>query len=109
MIEDTITRIETRLAQANLPESQREELKSLLLRLKAELGELGKTDFEQALSVAGFAEVTSNEAARKTTNPTLLEIALQGFESSVEGLELSHPQLVKAVNSICRFLSSSGV
>jgi hypothetical protein len=108
MIQDTIQQIEARLNE-QLPAEKRAELVKLLGTLKQEVQELSKTDADQARSIAGFAQVSAHEATRSEPNPTALQHALAGLQSSVEGFEETHPRLVQAVNSVCTALSNLGI
>jgi ABC-type transporter Mla subunit MlaD len=110
MIQDTIEQIEARLCDASaLSVENRAELRALLAKLKAEVASLPETHREQAQSIAGFTAISTHEAIRLEKNPQLLRHALDGLNSSVAGLEESHPRLVKVVNSICVTLSNLGI
>ena len=110
MIHDTITKLEARLREVGAAQDPRHsELLTLLARLKSEVGELSKTHGEQAESIAGFAHVSTHEATRETKNPDLIDFAVKGLASSVEGFEESHPGLVSAVNAICNTLAGLGI
>src|SRR5690348_17367994 len=94
MIEDTITKIEARIQNADtIKDDRRAELLQLLGTLKSEVAELSKTHGEQAESIAGFAELSTHEATRTEQNPRLLKLSLEGLSSSVNELEKSHPRL----------------
>lgn len=110
MIHETIKKIESRIQGAeNLPEGKRTELIELVTTLKDEVAELSKTHDEEAQSIAGYTQISAHEAMRAHQNPQLLEPALKGLASSVEGFEQSHPRLVQVVNSICTTLSNLGI
>ena len=110
MIEDTVSKLEAQLREAkNLSPERRDELLQLLGMLKAEVSELSKTNREEALSVARFAELSALEATRSAKNQKLQDLSLEGFKSSVEGFEQSHPRLVQVVDSISRTLSNLGI
>ena len=110
MIEDTLAKIEARLAKAGvLAKDQRTELLGLLSTLRTEIGELSKTHSEQAQSITAFTEVSTHEATRVERNPQLLQLSVQGLSASVQGFEGSHPKLVEIVNAISLMLSNSGV
>lgn len=110
MIEDTISKIEARIQNADtIKEDRRHELLQLLGTLKSEVAELSKTHGEQAESIAGFAEVSTHEAIRSEQNPQLLNLSLRGLDSSVQELERSHPRLVQIVNAISNTLSNLGI
>src|SRR5258706_4005453 len=110
MINDTLSKIEARLRSAeSVPDERRRELLELVGTLKSEIGELSKTNEEQAQSIAGFTEVSTHEATRSEQNPDLLKISLEGLSGSVTGFEKSHPKLVQIVNSISTTLSNLGI
>ncbi len=110
MIEKTISEIEARIHGAeSVSQAHKQELLKLLGTLKTEVGDLAKTHGEQADSIAGFAQLSANEATRAEPNPQLREISAQGLRSSVNGFEQSHPQLVQIVNSISNTLANLGI
>ncbi len=110
MVEETITQIEARIKKAeSLDDQRKKELLELLSTLKTEVSKLSKTDAEDALSIAGFTEVSIYEAMRQQKNPQLLKLSLKGLSTSVERFENSHPKLVGIVNSICNTLSNIGI
>ena len=110
MLNDTISKIETKLQNSNsISDKQREELLGLLSTLKGEIAGLSRTHDEQAQSIAGFAEVSAHEATREEKNPELLKLSVLGLSSSVEGFENSHPRLVALVNRISTTLSNMGI
>ena len=93
----------------NLSPGRKAELLELLGTLRTEVSELSKTNREEAQSIAKFAEVSALEATRTAKNQKLQDLSLEGFKSSVEGFEQSHPKLVQAVDSISRMLSNLGI
>ena len=109
MIDETISKIEARLQTEGLDADRRRELLDLLATLKSEVAALAKTRSEDAQSIAGFAEISAHEATRSEKNPRLLDLSLKGLNSSVEGLENSHPRLVQIVNAISNTLSNLGI
>ena len=110
MIPDTIEKIEARLREnVLLKEESRRELLALLAKLRSEVGELARTNADQASSITGFAALSTHEATREEKNPALLKHSLDGLSSSVSGFEKTHPQLVQIVNSICNALSNLGI
>jgi len=110
MIEDTIGKIEARIAGAeSIKDERRRELLELLGTLKAEVAALSETHSEQAQSIVGFADISAHEATRSEQNADLLKLSLRGFSSSVEGIEESHPRLVRIVNAISNTLSNLGI
>jgi hypothetical protein len=110
MIEDTLKKMENRLAGLSaLPEDRQAELTALLAELRAEISELSRTHQEQAESIARLAELSAHEATRTHRNPALQQVSLKGLSTSVDGFEASHPRLVEAVNSLCLALSNLGI
>jgi hypothetical protein len=110
MIRDTIEKLEATVQQASaLKDEHKADLLKLLNQLKGEVGELAKTDAEQARSIPGFAAVSTHEATRSRPDPRLLELSLDGLSHSVSEFEESHPRLVQVVNSICNTLSNLGI
>ena len=110
MIEDTIGKIEAKIQNAEaIKDDRRRELLELVGTLKSEVANLSKTHEEQAQSIAGFAQVSTYEATRAEQNPDLLKLSLQGFKSSVQELEETHPRLVQIVNAISNTLSNLGI
>lgn len=110
MIEETIRRMETRLADsASMDDARRQELLGLLGQLRDEVSGLSTASPDQADSIAGYAQLSALEATRKDGSPDQLDHALQGLTSSVKGFEESHPKLVQVVNAITTTLSNLGV
>ena len=109
MIQDTITKIEKRLADASIKPEKKRELLKLLRELKAEITKLAKTQREQSESIACFTHVSTHEATRKKRDPDLLKLSIDGLASSVKEFEASHPKLVDNVNKICLILSNMGI
>jgi len=109
-MKDTISKIEERIRSAGtLKDENRAELLDLLGQLKSQIGDLSKTNQEQAQSIAGFAQVSAHEATREEKNPKSLKHSILGLESSVHDLEQSHPQLVGVVNRIATMLANMGI
>ena len=92
-----------------IPEETRTELLTLVEGLKSEVSILKKTHLEEALSIAGFADVSAHEASRSRKNRHLAETALEGLQGSIRGLENSHPVLAGNVNRFATILSSMGL
>ena len=110
MIDDTIQRIETRIAEAsNLADERKQELTGLLHRLRGELDELAEELAEQSASITGFVDLSTHEATRSEQDPRLLQHAVDGLTDSVETFEASHPRLVQTVNAIANLLSGMGI
>jgi len=110
MIEDTLTKIESRIQGAESVSGERKrELLQLLATLKREVAELSKTHTERAESITGFTQVSTHEATRENQDPNLVRLSVEGLRSSVSGFEESHPNLVRIVNSISNTLSNLGI
>ena len=110
MIDDTVSKIESRIqATEALKDERKRELLELLSTLKSEVAALARTHGDQAQSIAGFTELSAHEATRAEQNPELLSLSLKGLSSSVEGFEKSHPRLVQIVNAISHTLSNLGI
>ena len=110
MIQDRLDKIEERLKQSNtVKESERAELLSLLTTLRTEIAGLSHTHHEQAESIAGFAELSAREATRSKKNSDLFNLSIEGLASSVQGFEVSHPELVGIINTFCAMLAKLGI
>lgn len=92
-----------------IPEETRVELMAMLAGLKSELAQLSKTHHEEAASITRFADASAHEAARTENKPQLTDTALQGLRLSIEGLEESHPDVVRVVNRFATALSNMGL
>jgi hypothetical protein len=110
MIEKTIGEIETKIRGAEaVSDAHKRELLQLLATLKSEIGAIEKTHGEQAESITEFAKISTHEATREEQSPQLRELSLRGLQSSVEGFEKSHPQLVEIVHRISSTLANIGI
>ena len=110
MIEETIARIEARLAQSpGMGAEQRAELQGLLLKLKTDLATLHATNADQAHSIAGYVDLSTHELSRSEKKPKQLHHAIEGLSSSVAGLEAEHPGLTETINALCVSLANSGI
>jgi hypothetical protein len=102
--------IENRIMEdADIPLETKAELLRLLSTLQSEIAALEHTHAEHAARVVGLTERTMQEAIRQTRDPQLIASATQGLSASVEELEVSHPQLVQAVNAISMLLANMGI
>lgn len=108
MIQETLRRLESRLADGSLPAEKRAELLLLVTQLKSELDGLSETHPDLARSIAGFTSVSTHEATRDAPNTTLVDLSLSGLRQSVLGLEESNPKLAAAVNAVAVALSNIG-
>ena len=110
MIQDRLDKIEERLKQSKtVKESDKAELLTLLTTLRKEIADLSQTHHEQAESIAGFAELSANEATRSEKSPDLINLSIKGLTSSVQGFEVSHPGLVEIINNFCTMLAKLGI
>jgi hypothetical protein len=110
MLDETISKLQARIENSpSFDVAQRTELLKLLGQLKTEVGALSTTHQEQAESIASFAEISTREATRQARNPELIEHSISGLESSVGGIEKSHPNLVAVVNRIAGMLANMGI
>ncbi|NCO36389.1 MAG: hypothetical protein GW893_21325 [Armatimonadetes bacterium] len=110
MIEETISNIENRVRNApGMSDDNRAALLSLVAALKTEVSSLSETHGEQAHSIAAFTDLSTHEATRTQKDPALLNHALGGLGHSVREFKVSHPDLVKSVDNICRVLAGIGV
>src|SRR5688500_11275278 len=106
MIHDRIAQIEARLASiSDLPPASRDELRTLLADLKAEVATLTPTDDAQAQSIARSADAAISLAAQPKQDTAVLD----DLRASVAGFEASHPRLVQVVDRIALTLSNMGI
>ncbi|MCP4405471.1 MAG: DUF4404 family protein [bacterium] len=110
MLKTTIARIEEKVQHVTaISDENRHELLQLLSTLKGEVDGLSETQSEDAESITQFTQVSAHEATRQEKNPQLLQLSIEGLQSSVSGFESSHPKLSETVNSICHILSNMGI
>lgn len=110
MIRNSIENIQKKIRETDsLKEQDKQELLNLLSNLEAEVLSLSKTHPEQAESITGFAQVSAHEATRSKKNEQLVSLSLKGLNSSIDGFETSHEELVKIVNSISVILANMGL
>jgi len=108
MIDDTLQKLEARIAHAeHLSPENRESLNSLLAELRQEVQTL--QDTEHAESITGFADHSTREALRSQPDAELRDHAISGLQKSVRNFEASHPSLTAVVNGICQQLSNLGI
>ncbi len=109
-MEDAVRKIEQSVRRIDsLDAGKKTELLRRLKVLKTELAGLSKTHKEDSRSIAGFAQVAAEEAARREKAPHLLKSALDGLAMTVRGFEASHPKLTETINDICAMLAQMGV
>ena len=110
MLDEILAKLEMNIRQSDAIEADKKaELLRLLSTLQSEIAALEPTHAEHAASVVGFAERSMHAAIRQTKDPQLIALATQGLSASVEELEVSHPQLLQAVNAISMLLASIGI
>ena len=110
MLKSTIDRIEEKIQHVTaISEENRRDLLQLLSTLKEEVDRLPEAQSEDAESITQFTQISTHEATRQEKNPQLLELSIEGLQSSVSGFETSHPRLSETVNSICHILSNMGI
>jgi hypothetical protein len=110
MVKETIERIEARInGNEGISPEKRQELLSLVAKLKSEVSTLAETHDDDARSVAGFAEASVHEATRQDVNRELLRHSLDGMGLSVRRFEVSHPKLVGLINNIGNTLWNIGI
>ncbi len=109
MYNDTIKRIEARIARAKIPEAKRRELIALLDDLKKEIADIAGTNYDKATNIATLAEASSGVAVSDSPNPELLKMTLDSLDKSVEEFEVTHPALVRMINSLSMMLSNIGI
>ena len=105
----TLDRLADTVKRSKLEETERSELLGLLAKLQSEIDTFAKTNSHDANSIVGLAEASANEAMRDTPRPEVLEPSIKALTYSVKTFELSHPTLVRVVNSICMMLSDIGI
>jgi hypothetical protein len=110
MIEERIATIQSTIEGArNIPSARKVELLDLIAGLKSELKGLATTHRDQADSITRFADASAHEASRSRKNDQLADTALQGLRLSIQGLEESHPMVVRIVNRFATVLSNMGL
>ncbi len=110
MIQDRIEKIEATLREApRLAPETRDELLRLLAELKVEASALASSHGDDVASIAHFTDASVHEAMRPEQRPVLVETALKGLSTSVQGFEASHPKLVQVVDRLALTLSNMGI
>jgi|WetSurMetagenome_2_1015567.scaffolds.fasta_scaffold00303_13 hypothetical protein len=110
MVRETIGRIEARInAATSMSQEKKQELLSLVSKLKNEVSSLPEVHGEDARSLAGFTETSVHEATRQVVNQELLRHSLDGMRLAVRRFEVSHPNLVGLINNIGQTLWKMGV
>ncbi len=109
MIKDTLSRIEAAIAKVQAGDSaEKQELVSLLRKLKDELAALPESRVDEARSIGYFTEAAAHEVT-SGSSVQLKNLSISGISYAVKGFEVSHPQLVSVVNEICMVLARMGI
>ncbi len=110
MIENRIEAIQSTIETArNIPSDRKAELLELVSELKSEVRRLAETHYDEASSITRFADASAHEASRLEKNPQLADTALHGLRLSIQGLEESHPVIVRIVSRFATTLSNMGI
>jgi prefoldin subunit 5 len=110
MIEERIRKSESAVkASQNIPAQKKDELLSLLAKLRSAVAKVSQTHPEDAQSVATHIEASTDQATRGKNDPEQLKTALRKLKESVEKFESSHPELVIYVNEFATALSAMGL
>jgi Mg2+ and Co2+ transporter CorA len=110
MIDKTFREIEAKLSGTDaLKPQQREELLQLVIALRQEVAELHQSHPDQARSIAGFAAVSAHEITRVDPKARSVQLAVEGLNSTVDGIEKAYPRLTEVVNRISTALSNLGI
>lgn len=109
MAKKKLRKILKKIKKSAIGKENKKELLKMFDALKEEIKSLSETDAEHAKSIAAFSEISAYEATRKEKDPRLLKHAIGGLNSSVDDFEVSHPELVRIVNSISLMLSNIGI
>ncbi|MFA6093287.1 MAG: DUF4404 family protein [Elusimicrobiota bacterium] len=110
MLEETLRKLENAVRNIRSAErNDKQELLTLLTKLTTEVQELSRTHTEHAHSIAGFAELSAHEAARKDKSPDLLAHSVKGLSLSVDEFRTSHPRLVETIDGLCTMLARIGI
>lgn len=110
MINETLSKIEAAIAKVQSGNSrEKQELVSLLNKLKTELAALPASRIDDAKSIGYFTEAAAHEVTRENSSVQLRNLSVSGISYSVKGFEATHPQLVSVVNEICMILARMGI
>ena len=110
MLTATLSKLETKVrASTNIPDDKKEEYLTLLNELSCEINKLSVDDREKAKSIAGFTNISTQQAVREKINPDLLQISSDGLAESAREIGASYPKLVRLANDICDLLSRIGI
>lgn len=110
MIQDTLNKIEKNISNTStIDEKKKLELLALVNNLKTEVQKLGETDAENVQTIINFTKASTHEAVKEERDAELADLSIKGLSLSTKKFEVSHPDLVSAVNSVCTFLSNMGI
>jgi len=110
VINETLSKIEAAIAKIQSGKSkEKDELVSLLNKLKSELSALPPAKMDEARSIGNFTEAAAHEVTRENASVQLRNLSVSGIAYSVKGFEATHPQLVSVVNEICMILARMGI
>lgn len=105
-----IDRIRKEILGADLSEQERKKLLELFENLQPELELLAKEQKDAALHIATHTEELSRAATREGgADPEQLRTSAGNLREAIGEFEVTHPQLVKIVNSISMMLSNVGI
>ena len=68
-----------------------------------------QTHRDGACNITRFADASAHEASRVAKNEQFADTALHGLGLSIQGLEESHPMIVRTVNRFATALSNMGI
>jgi hypothetical protein len=91
---------------STLNSSEKEHVVTLLNELKEEAKNLDNTVQERVIS---STQLSTEKALEPQVKKEDLELSLKSLTKSVEDFEVSHPRLVKIVNSISVALANIGI
>ena len=110
MINETLSKIEAAIAKIQAGKSkEKDELVSLLNKLKTELASVPESKQDDARSVGYYTEAAAHEVTRQNGSVHLRNLSVSAIAYSVKGFEATHPQLVSVVNELCMILARMGI
>ena len=110
MPDRTIEHIREKIAEANLPDDRKDKLFDLVDELKEELDKIACEHHDEAVHIAKHAEELSLAATDENgVDPEKVGVSASELRNAVGDFEVTHPQLVKAINGICMMLSNLGI
>ena len=110
MPDRTIERIREEIAEANIPDSRKDQLLDLVDELKEELDKIAAEHHDDAVHIATHAEELSKAATDENgVDQEQVEVSAAELRDAVSDFEITHPQLVKVINGISMMLSNLGI